>query len=161
VPSLLFHGRRSGSIRAVAAALALLVTLHGLGASVLATLGPLHTHKSAPSLVVLDDFRRGTWHAAVGKRAAERHGHGHAAATALRHHHAAGDASVNLAPGEAAQRLDADDAGFGTGLAAIVALVPTALAWSPQAPRDVPAARLAWVPQTHHPEPFERPPRCA
>src|SRR5450755_963125 len=129
---LIFRGQRAGSIHLVAAALALLVTLQGAGASVLATLGPLHTHKTAAPLVALDDFRRGHSQFSAGERAAERHGHGHGIDTSLRHHHAAGDASVSLAAGEAAQGLDADDAGPGTTLAAIVALVPAAPAWSPQ-----------------------------
>ncbi|MDQ6639495.1 MAG: hypothetical protein M3Z15_07480, partial [Pseudomonadota bacterium] len=70
-----------------------------------------------------------------------------------------GDTSVDLAAGEAARVLDADDAGFGAALAAVVGLVTAAPPWWPQAPREVRATRCAWVPHTHHPEPFERPPR--
>jgi hypothetical protein len=139
-------------------ALALLVTLQGVGASVLTTLGPLHTHKMSPAFVVLDDFRRGSTHVWASERVSERHGHSHGA---LRHHHAGGDDSVNLAPGEATQGLDGDEAGSTTALGAIVALVPAPLAWLPQAPREVRAARLGWVPRTHLPEPLERPPRFA
>jgi hypothetical protein len=157
VRSLLLR-RRSGPIRLLALALALWVTLQGAGASVLATLGPLHTHKMPPAFVVLDDFRRGSTHVSASERASERHGHSHGA---LRHHHAAGDASMKLAAGEAAQGLDGDDAGFATSLGAMIALVPAPLAWLPQTPRDVRAARHGWVPRTHLPEPFERPPRFA
>jgi hypothetical protein len=154
----LFPRRPPRPVRLLATLLALLVTLQGVGASVLATLGPLHTHKIAPTFVVLDDFRRGTTHVWPSERASERHGHSHGA---LRHHHAAGDASMNLAPGEAAQGLDGDDAGFATTLGFIVALVAAPLVWLQQAPRDVRAARHGWVPRTHLLEPFERPPRSA
>ncbi len=150
---------RFGSRQLVAGALALLVALHGLGAVVLATLGPLHTHAAAATVVVLDDFRRVSMRVSTSEQAVARHGHPHRAGTALRHHHAADDASVSLAGGDAGRSLDADDAVFGTVLAGFVALLPSACAWQAQAPCDVRAVGLAWVPQTHHSEPFERPPR--
>ena len=87
-----------------------------------------------------------------------RHGHSHGGSTAQRHPHAIGDASVALADGEASLHTG-DDAGYGTALGALIALVPSLVAWLPHGARDVAASRLAWVPQTHHPEPFERPPR--
>jgi hypothetical protein len=159
VRPLLFHGFRSGPTRLVAGALALLIAVHGLGAVVLATLGPLHTHTPAATVVVLEDFRRGPSHASASEGPVARHGHTHGARMALRHHHASDDVSVSLAAGEAGRSLDADDAAFGAALAAFVGLVPSAAAWLPQASREVRAVRVAWVPQTHHPEPFERPPR--
>jgi hypothetical protein len=155
------HFRAPGvaATRIVATALALFIALQGIGATFLATLGPLHTHKASATFVVLDDFRRGPSHVGASERAAERHGHSHGLGAAQRHPHATGDTSVNLAPGEAVQALDADDAGFGATLAALVALVPAVPGWQPQAPRDVLAPGLAWVPQNHPPDPFERPPR--
>src|SRR5664279_1300861 len=42
----------------VAVAIALLVALQGLGATLVARLGPLHTHRAKPALVVLEDVRR-------------------------------------------------------------------------------------------------------
>jgi hypothetical protein len=161
VHPLFFRASAAGPIRLVAGVLALLIALQGGAASLLATLGPLHAHKAPAQLVVLDDIRRGSSPASPAIRAAGRHGHVHGPGTAQRHHHAAGDTSVDLATGEAAQRLDADDVGFSTTLAGVVGLIPAALAWLPQTGRDVWSARLAWVPQTHHPEPFERPPRLA
>jgi hypothetical protein len=159
VRPLLFHAPRARSSRLVAGALALLIGLQGLGAAVVARLGPLHTHTAGATLVVLDDFRRGPSHVSAGARAVERHGHAHGAASALRHHHAVGDASVDLAPGEAVHGIDADESGFGATLAALVALLPELPAWLPQAPGDVLAAGRAWVPQSQFPEPLQRPPR--
>jgi hypothetical protein len=158
---LLFRTQRVGSRRLIIGALALLIGLQGIGSSVFATLGPLHSHKATATIVVLDDFRRGPSRVAASERAVERHGHAHGTASTLRHHHAVGDASVNLAPGEAVQGLDADEGGFGASLAALVALLPEAPGWLPQAPNDVLAARRAWVPQSHFPEPLQRPPRSA
>lgn len=161
VPRLLFPGFTTRPLRLVAGTLALLVALQGMAAVVLAARGPLHTHRPARTLVVLDDLRRGPAHVESALASAVlRHGHSHGGDTALRHLHAVGDASVTLAVGEAALHGgDVDDAGFGATLAALVALVPSVVAWLPHGARDVAASRLAWVPQTHLPEPFERPPR--
>ncbi len=151
------------TLRRVAGALALLVAMQGVVAVALSARGPLHTHAHAVdrAIVVLDDVRRAPAHSESATTAAGlRHGHSHGANTALRHHHAIGDASVALADGEAALHTgDVDDAGYGTALGALIALVPSLVAWLPHGARDVAASRLAWVPQTHHPEPFERPPR--
>jgi hypothetical protein len=154
----------TSTVRIVAGALALLVALHGSAAAALSARGPLHTHAvaRASSIVVLDDVRRGQAHAESAiDPAVLRHGHTHGA-TALRHHHALGDGSVVLADGEAALHAgDGDDAGCGATLAALVALLPSVVVWPPNGARDTTASRLAWVPQTHQPEPFERPPRSA
>ncbi len=89
-----------------------------------------------------------------------RHGHAHGANAALRHQHAPGDTTVVLADGEAALHAgDGDDAGYAASLGGLIGIVPSLVAWLPLGARDVAASRLAWVPQTHHPEPFERPPR--
>lgn len=121
----------------------------------LATWGPLHTHRAPAVIVVLDDLRRGPAPtSSAAARAAERHGHEHG--TALRHHHGAGDASVDLAEGAALQG-DGDDGA--APLLALVAIVPGATGVAAPVVGDVAATRLAWVPRTHAPAPFERPPR--
>ena len=69
---------------------------------------------------------------------------------------------MTLAGGEAALHAgDADNGGGGAALGALVGLVPAVLAWLPQDGRDVAATRRAWVPQIHHPDFPERPPRTA
>jgi hypothetical protein len=159
---LLFHPRRSGPARHLAVALAILLALHGFAAGAIGTLGRLHTHQPAATLVVLDDVRRGV--AAELRRddgAAGRHGHAHAAGAALRHHHAVGDASVTWTRGDPLHALDADDAPAGTALAAFVALVPESVDGLMPGPDERRATAPAWVPRTHHPEPLERPPRFA
>lgn len=150
-------------MRLVAAALALLMTLQAIAAATLATLGPLHTHRAAPAIVVLDDARRGPPHGPSAEaQAVRRHGHSHGGASTLRHHHAPGDTSVVLADGEAALHAgDLDDSGAGAALGALIGLVPSVVPWLPLGPPDVAATRRAWVPQTHLPEFPERPPRTA
>jgi hypothetical protein len=153
----------TSAVRIIAAALALLVALHGSVAAALSARGPLHTHAvaRAATIVVLDDVRRGPTHAGSAiDPAVLRHGHSHGASAALRHHHSLGDASVVLDDGEAALHAsDGDDAGGGATLAALVALLPSVVVWLPHGARDTAASRLAWVPRLHQPEPFERPPR--
>ena len=135
--------------------LALVVVAHGAAAGVLSTLGRLHTHGEPAAIVVLDDLRRGPAPTtSAAERAAERHGHAHG--SALRHHHGAGDVSVDLADGAALQG-DGDDGA--ASLAAFVAIVPGAAGVAAPIGGDVVADRLAWVPRTHAPAPFERPPR--
>ncbi len=148
-------------MRLVAVALALLMTLQAIAAAALATLGPLHTHRAAPAFVVLDDARRGPPHGLSAEtEAARRHGHSHAGASTLRHHHAPGDTSVVLADGEAALHAgDLDDSSAALG--ALIGLVPSVVPWLPLGTRNVEATRRAWVPQTHLPEFPERPPRTA
>ena len=134
--------------------------LHGIGAGVLATLGPLHTHAPDRVAAVLDDGRRGPSHVpSTIERAALIYGHSHGDGSAARHHHPAGDPSVALA-GDSLQG-DSDDGGVGASLGAVLALVPAGIDWLPQAARDVQASRLAWVPRTRPPEPIEKPPRSA
>ncbi len=142
--------------------LALLMTLQAFAAAAFATLGPNHTHRSAPTMLVLEDVRRGSTHGeSAAVEAARRHGHSHDG-TSLRHHHAPGDTTVSLADGEAALHAgDADDAGTGAALGALIGLVPGGVGWLPLDGRDVEAMRRAWVPQIHHPEFPERPPRAA
>ena len=152
----------AAAIRLVVVALALLIALQAIAVAVLATMGPSHTHRDGPTVIVLDDVRRGPVHSETVKApAALRHGHSHGDGSALRHHHATGDTSVMLADGEPPQGADVDDAGPGATLAALVALVPETGPWPSQEAADVRASRGGWVPQTHHPAPFERPPRSA
>lgn len=153
----------SAEARFVVLGLAFLIALQAVAAAALTTLGPLHTHRPGSTILVLDDVRRGP---SSGESAADgvarRHGHSHAGAAALRHHHAPGDTSVTLAGGEAALHAgDVDNAGGGAALGALIGLVPTVLAWLPQGARDVQATRRAWVPQIYHPDFPERPPRSA
>ncbi len=144
--------------------MALLIAVHGVAGAALSARAPLHTHTDASkaAIVVLEDVRRGPAHSVTASEAALlRHGHSHDAGTALRHYHTLGDSSVTLADGEAALHADnVDDASYGAALGALIGLVPSVVAWLPHGMRDVAASRLAWVPQTHHPEPFERPPRA-
>lgn len=151
------------AFRLIALGLALLVALQGIATVALSARGSLHTHAAAtaPTILALEDVRRGpTRGTSAIDGAALRHGHAHGADAALRHRHADGDTSVVLADGEAALHAgDVDDGGFGASLGAFLALVPSVGAWLPRGARDVAASRLAWVPQTHHPEPLERPPR--
>ena len=124
--------------------LAALTALQGATTAALALLGPLHTHqhpaRSAPSGVdhVLSAF-----------------GHYHAAEAPLRHHHAAGDASV------VHDAADSDPGWLASPtLAAFVGLVGQPAAWQPPALTGVAASRPAWQPLTHHPGGIERPPRA-
>ena len=153
------------TLRRIAGALALLVALQGMAAVALSARGSLHTHAvaAASAIVVLEDVRRGSAHVASAVEAAVlRHGHDHGANAALRHQHIPGDTSVRLADGEAALHAgDVDDAGYGTSIGVLIGLVPSVVAGLSHGARDVAASRLAWVPQTHHPEPLERPPRSA
>ena len=143
----------SAEARFVVLGLAFLIALQAVAAAALTTLGPLHTHRPGSTILVLDSAADGV---------ARRHGHSHAGAAALRHHHAPGDTSVTLAGGEAALHAgDVDNAGGGAALGALIGLVPTVLAWLPQGARDVQATRRAWVPQIHHPDFPKRPPRSA
>ena len=163
MPRFLVVDLTTRTLRLIAAGLALLVALQGMAAVAMSARGSLHTHAAAatPTILVLDDVRRGpTRGAPVIDAAVLRHGHAHGPSASLRHLHAPGDASVVLADGEAALHAgDVDDGGSGASIGAFLALVPSVVAWLPRSDGDVAASRLAWVPQTHHPEPFERPPR--
>ena len=151
------------ALRHIAGALALLVALQGMAAVALSARGSLHTHSAvaASAIVVLEDVRRGATRVQTAIEAAVlRHGHAHGANAALPHQHAPGDASVVLADGEAALHAGhVDDAGNSSSLGGLIGIVPSVVARLRLGVRDVAASRLAWVPQTHHPEPFERPSR--
>lgn len=153
------------TLRLIAFGLALLVALQGIAAVALSARGSLHSHAAAaaPTIVGLDDVRRGPRHGTSAIDAAVlRHGHAHGRSTSLRHPHAPGDDSVVLADGEAALHAgDVDDGSSGPSLGAFLAIVPRVVAWLARGAGDVAVSRLAWVPQTHHPELFERPPRSA
>jgi hypothetical protein len=148
--------------RLVACLLVCLVPLHGLAASMIAAIGPAHSHKIMATAIVLEDFRRApTQLAAPPTHVATAFGHLHVGAGPQRHHHARGDASVVLADGEALQSNgDGDELSSSPTLAMFVALIPSALAWLPATPDAVAASRAPWAPQTHHPALPERPPRA-
>ncbi len=141
----------------------LLMAIQALAAAAVATLGPMHTHRNVPTMLVLEDVRRGPSHGEDAQaEAIRRHGHAHGGASASRHHHAPGDGTVTLADGEAALHAgDVDDAGSGAALGALIGLVPSVVAWLPHDASEVEAMPRAWVPQIHHPEFPERPPRIA
>ena len=160
MPFFAFRHPRTRRARWIAVALALLTTMQAFASSALATLGPLHTHRGAPTVPLLEDVRRGPAHG-IGATAAalERHGHAHAGLVAARHHHAPGDGSVALADGDGALHGgDVDDAA-GTALGALIGLVLSVVAWLPHGVGNVESARAAWVPHLHQPDLPERPPR--
>jgi hypothetical protein len=147
--------------RLVACLLACLVPLQGLAATMIAAIGPAHSHKVMATAIVLEDFRRAPSQlVAPPTHVAIAFGHFHAAGSSQRHHHARGDASIVLADGEALQSNgDGDDLSISPTLAMFVALLSSALPWQPTALDAVAASRAPWVPETHHPALPERPPR--
>jgi hypothetical protein len=141
--------------------MAMLVPMHAVAASVLAALGPLHTHAPARAVAILEDFRRLSSPATLAPRhVATALGHFHVA-SAERHRHATSDASVQLVGDGASTALDADTSSSGIALAAFVAMPEANAEWHCEIRRDVRPSHAAWVPQVHVSEPFERPPRIA
>ena len=142
--------------------LACLVSLQGLAAGVIATVGPAHTHKAMAISLVLEDFRRATVSvSALPTHVATAFGHFHDVDTPRRHHHAHGDASVVLADGAALQGAgDVEDASISPSLAVFVALLPSAMTPLPAVPDASAATHAPWAPQTHCPALPDRPPRA-
>lgn len=140
------------------------IGLQGLAAGVLGTLGPRHVHRSGNEPTeagVLVDFRRGPGD--ITARPAPTHvatafGHFHAEGRPLRHHHAAGDASVVSLDGPMADNL-ADEAGLHAVAAVFVALLPSGTSWHPERTRESFAAKALWPLLTHVSQPPRRPPR--
>ncbi len=141
-------------------ALVALLPLQAIAASMLAALGPLHTHRAKTTIIVLEDVRRASTHtAALPMHVATAFGHFHSGAP-QRHHHASGDASVQVVDDGSQSAIDGEEMSA-ANLAATVALLPDLAVWLGRASGEVHAARAAWAPQTHEPEPLERPPRAA
>lgn len=128
--------------------------LQSVALGALAAQGPLHVHKKQ-SAAALIDFRR----QAEGAVALPLHVHGWlgiAHASALRHHHAAGDASVVAS---------ADDPGAGDGHAAplmgdFLPLLPALPAWAPPRIAQRRPAEPACAFATRFAPRLERPPRA-
>ena len=141
--------------------LAFLVCAHSLGASVLATLGPSHVHRSSDAVVGLEyfDLRR----APVPRSPRPGHmltafGHFHASGGPDRHHHRGDDVSVVVLEDGASPQADESACAAFAALAG-VALLPAPMAWMAAADREAPLALAAWPSLTHDSEPLERPPR--
>jgi hypothetical protein len=161
VKLILLFGRHRRLRHLVVWLMVALVPMHAIAAGVLAALGPLHTHTAPRAVVVLEDFRRVSSAATlVPRHIATALWHVHAGG-AERHRHASGDTSMHVVGDDAAAGLDADAAGSGAALAAIVAVPAGGIEWRCDTPDDVRPANAGWVPQTHVCEPVERPPRIA
>ena len=135
--------------------------MQGVAAGIAAALGPAHVHQQANRPLLLEDFRRVAATVAPPAHVATAFGHFHGKATPIRHHHAAGDASVVLVDDPLRAWADAESASAGSSLALFSAVLPTTLAWVGQAPAGSPACCAAWPSLTHDPQPLERPPRPA
>lgn len=142
-------------------AMVALVPMQAVAAGMLTALGPAHTHRAMRAIVVLDDVRRVSVHpVALPEHVATAFGHFHAG-TPQRHQHAVGDPSVVVLDDASQAAVNAADMSAGAALAAGVGLLPAGLAWLGPASGAVHAACAAWSPQTHDPQPLERPPRAA
>ena len=139
-----------------------LIALQVVGLGALAVIAPSHTHRtdSAPSLLVLEDFRRGPIKAfGTARHVASALGHVHRFDAPLRHHHAHGDRTVVLDDRDVLQQ--AAEPGTSPTLMALVGL-PAAERRSvvpPSAQARPAEAAHAW--RSHDPESAERPPRSA
>jgi hypothetical protein len=146
--------------------LALIVLLQGAAVAVFIVLGPAHLHKSEAPPLVLVDFRR--WKPSAPAPAPSAfltvlaHGHGHGTLQTQRHYHAVDDSSVVRTGGDvltAASGLD--ELSASACLAAVLALLPEEVPWSPSRTHEVLATSpsQAWL--TVFTVPLERPPRHA
>jgi hypothetical protein len=152
---------RRTTARAVVWAMVGLVPLQAIAACMLAALGPAHAHRTARTIVVLDDMRRASVHPVARlAHVATALGHFHAG-TPERHQHALGDPSVVVLDDASQVAIDAAETSAGAASAAGIGLLPAALAWLAPACGAVQAACAAWSLQTHDPQPLERPPRAA
>jgi hypothetical protein len=138
-----------------------LLPLQGMAACALGVRGPLHTHRAASQVLVLEDFRRAPTPAATRPvHIATAFGHFHAGATALRHFHRFADGSVvAVDDGGLAQAGDAGSSAADQTAGAPAGLLPATVAWTAPAVMQARAFHTAWPWLTFEPEPFERPPR--
>ncbi len=141
--------------------LAGLISLQGLTAGIVTTLGPAHLHAAAPGTIILVDVRRSRLAFIESQAHAPAISHSHGADGIERHHHRHDDVSVVAIDGSGAERAgDGEELAVSPTLAAFVALLAGAVAVTAAAENDVPAAP-GWPSLTHEPYPLEHPPRKA
>lgn|GEM_PF-1651589 len=151
-----FHSRRIARL-AVMWLLAIVLPLQGSAAVIFGAMGPAHSHRiAAAPAPVLEDFRR--WKPAVQP---QQHvltalGHFHAGNSLQRHRHDRSDSSVVPA---AADVGDTDEAAAASAIA-VLAPIPSLVAWLPPPSVAVEASRPLWPPLTGFIPRLDRPPRA-
>ena len=160
-PSLL-SGHCAGPLARHLAAcmLALLVSLQGITAGVVTTLGPAHAHRASAAVLVLEDVRRSRPPATSPQtHVAGALGHFHGADSAQRHRHDRRDASVVPTDAGSAPAENFEELGVSPTLAMFVALMTTPPVWLESALGEAPARGAEWHALANHPKPPKRPPR--
>ena len=144
--------------------LAAVMVAQAVGASVLATVGPVHSHKASVRSVALEYFDLRRAPSPIASRPSHvltAFGHFHGDRQPHRHYHRADDDSVvMLDAGGSPQGDEAREATCAAALAA-VALLPSPLAGFARDDAPAPRTGATWPSLTHDPEPLEKPPRFA
>lgn len=137
--------------------IALVLPMQGAAVVVFGAMGPAHVHRSSEAPLLLEDFRRWKPAPVAATHVFAALGHSHADASPQRHHHPAGDASIQRIGSD----LDEADEGPGTSAVSVLALIPSSTPWLPPTASVRTVAGPQWALRTAFITPFERPPKPA